>query len=66
MKHVWETINISYKAALKEWFKGTGGGPGINAAFQTWADDKMEKYDINLDTCDHTDVASRPIILFHN
>ena len=64
MKHVWDTTNVSYKAALKDWFKGTGGGPGIDAAFQTWGDEKMEKYDVDLDTYDHTDVNSRPVILF--
>ena len=57
---------MSYKAALKEWFKGTGSGPGIDAAFQTWDDDKLDRYNIDLDTYDHTDVASRPIVLFDN
>ena len=66
MKHLWETTNLSYKTALKEWFKGTGGGPGIDAAFQTWDDDKMDRYNIDLDTYDHTNVASRPIVLFDN
>ena len=66
MKHVWDTTNVSYKAALKDWFKGTGGGPGIDAAFQTWGNEKVEKYDVDLDTYDHTDVNSRPVILFQN
>ena len=66
MKHVWETTNLSYKTALKEWLKGIGGGPGIDAAFQTWDDDKMDRYNIDLDTYDHTNVASRPIVLFDN
>ena len=66
MKHVWDTTNVSYKAALKDWHKGPGGGPGIDAAFQSWGDDKLEKYDVDLETYDHTDVASRPIVFFQN
>ena len=64
VKHLWETTNVMYKAALKEWNKGTGGGPGIDAAFQSWDDDKLEKYNVDLETYDHTDIASRPTVLF--
>ena len=53
-----------YKAALKEWNKGTGGGPGIDAAFQSWDDDKLDKYDVDMETYDHTNIASRPTVLF--
>ena len=63
---MWETTNLSYKAALKEWFKGTGGGPGIDVAFQIWGDEKLQKYDVDVDTYDHTDVVARPIVLFDN
>ena len=63
---MWETTNTSYKAVLKNWFKGTGGGPGLDAAFQTWGDDKLEKYNADIETYDHTDVASHPIVLSQN
>ena len=64
VKHLWETTNVMYKAALKEWNKGTGGGPGIDAAFQSWDDEKLEKYNVDVNTYDHTDIASRPTVLF--
>ena len=57
---------MSYKNSLKEWFKGTGGGPGIDAAFQTWGDEKLQRYDVDIDTYDHTDVVAQPIVLFDN
>ena len=31
VKYVWDTLNVSYKVALKYWHKGTGRGPVINA-----------------------------------
>ena len=61
---MWETTNVMYKASLKEWNKGTGGGPGIDAAFQSWNDEKFDKYDVDVETYDHTDIASRPTVLF--
>ena len=63
---MWETTNTAYKAVLKEWFKGTGGGPGIDAAFQTWGDDKLDKYNVDIETYDHTNVANCPIVLYQN
>ena len=62
VKHAFETTNVLYKACLKDWFKGTGGGPGIDKAFESWNDEMRSKYDYNPDTYDHTDVASRPIL----
>ena len=35
----------------------------MKANFETWSDDKFNKYDIDLDTYDHTDINSRPPIL---
>ena len=66
MEHIWDTYNVWYKAALKDWHKGTGGGPDIDAALESLGEDKFDKYEINMETYNHTDVESRPIILFHN
>ena len=30
---------MSYKAALNEWHKGTGGGSGLETEFEQWGDD---------------------------
>ena len=66
VKHLWETINVMYKAALKDWNKGTGSGPGINAAFQSWNEEKFDIYDVDVQIYNHTDIHSCPIVLFQN
>ena len=63
--HVWETTSKQYKAVLKDWFKGTGGGSGLSSQFETWDTSKYEKYGIDPDNYDHTDVSSRPVILMN-
>lgn len=55
-----------YKTILNSWHKGTGGGPGLYIYFQTWSHDKLNKYDIDLENYDHTEVGKRPPILFDN
>ena len=35
----------------------------MKANFETWSEDKFNKYDIDIDTYDHTDINSRPPIL---
>ena len=45
--------------------KGTGGGSGLETEFEKWADDKFEKYGIDHDNYDHTNVESRPLVLFN-
>lgn len=65
VKHTLETTNVLYKACLKDWYKGTGGGPGIDKAFESWDDEMRTKYNWP-NTYDHTDVVSRPIVLFQN
>ena len=64
-KHVWETTLKQYKACLKDWFKGTGGGSGLASEFETWDEEKFEKYGIELESYDHMDIKSRPSILMH-
>ena len=43
---------------MVEWNKGTGGGSGLETEFERWADDKekFDKYGINIDKYDHTDI----------
>ena len=53
-----------YKAALGEWNKGTGGGSGLSTEFERWGSSKFEKYNIQKDTYDHSNISSRPLILF--
>ena len=57
-KHGFETTNVLYKACLKDCFKGIGGGPGIDKAFETWDDEMRTKYNYNPETYDHIDMAS--------
>ena len=55
-----------YKALLHKWHKGTGGGPGLDIYFESQSQEKKEKYDIDLDTYDHTNVADWSPILIEN
>ena len=59
-----ETTLVQYKAALHEWNKGTGGGSGVATAFEQWDESKLDKYSVDIDDYDHTNIASRPLILF--
>ena len=34
---------VLYKAVIKEWYKGTGGGSGLNIDFEGWSDTELEK-----------------------
>ena len=54
-----------YKAALNEWHKGTGGGSGQETEFERWDEDKFDKYGIDVEDYDHTDVEARPLVLFN-
>ena len=55
-----------YKALLHQWYKGTGGGPGLDVYFESWSQEKRDKYDVDLDTYDHTIVTKRPVICIEN
>ena len=52
-----------YKEVLYLWFKGNGGGSGVTTMFEGWSDEKLEHFDIDIETYDHTDVSSRPAVL---
>ena len=63
IKSVYTTTLHEYKECLSNWNKGTGGGSGLASKFETWSDDKLNKYDIDPSIYDHTDVKNRPSIL---
>jgi len=52
-----------YREVLFDWFKGTGGGSGAATMFEGWSDAKLDHFNIDKDTYDHTDVANRPAVL---
>ena len=56
---------VIYKVVLKDWHKGTGGGPGLITEFEGWSDAKLERYGVDLDIYNHTDVSKRPAILIN-
>ena len=64
VKHVWDTTQVKYKAVLKNWFKGTGGGSGDRTLVEGRSDGKLDKYQIDVNTYDHTDIKIRPAVLF--
>ena len=64
VKHIWETTLVMYKAALTDWHMGTGGGSGLDIEFEKWDEDKFDRYKINPEDYDHTDVSQRPLVLF--
>ena len=63
---LYTTTMTEYKALLHMWHKGTGGGPGLDIYFESWSQDKKDKYNIDLDSYDHSNVAGRPAILIEN
>lgn len=63
IKNVYNTTLVEYKVKLTIWNKGTGGGSGLKAHFETWNSDKFNKCDIDEYTYDHTDIAIHPPIL---
>ena len=60
---VYYTCLAEYKECLVNWHKGTGGGSGLDTMFESWSEEKMNKFDIDLTVYDHTDVTNRPAIL---
>ena len=63
MKKTYDDVLIEYKAILKLWYKGTGGGSGDSTLFEDWDQEKLDKYDVDVDIYDHTKVSKRPSIL---
>ena len=52
-----------YNAVLKSWFKGTVGGSGITTRLESWDEDQLSRYNVDLETYDHTNMSNRPSIL---
>ena len=52
-----------YREVLKNWFKGTGGGSGEYNMFENWSDEKLNKYNINPELYDHTNIQVCPPIM---
>ena len=63
MKHVYDSNNVNYKAVLKTWFKGTSGSSGITIRLESWDGEKLNRYNIDIDTYDHTNMGNMPSIL---
>ena len=57
---------VSYKVVSKNCHKGTGDSLGLSIEFEGWSDAQIEKYGIDLDAYDHTDVVNRSAVLIKN
>ena len=55
-----------YKSMITKWFMGIGGGDGRLTFFENWDEAKFEKYEIDPEEYDHTNIADRPSILIDN
>ena len=55
-----------YKAMITKWFLRTVGGDSCSTFFENWDDAKFDKYSINPDEYDHTNIVERPSILIDN
>ena len=55
---------MQYNAAVTDWNKYTGGGSGLETEFERWDSAKLDKYNIDAGDYNHSNVASRPLILF--
>ena len=60
MEKVYKSTFIEYKAVLHDWFASTGGGSGDASMFEYWGDEKLNKYDVDIETYDHTNIKERP------
>ena len=63
IKSVYTSALQEYKEVLHQWFKGTSGGSGLLSMFESWSQEKLDKYDIDPTIDDHSEVGSRPSIL---
>ena len=59
VKYIWETTHTNYKKLLSDWFKGICGGLGQSTMFEGWSDKKLETYNFDINTYDHTIVEDR-------
>ena len=64
-KNCFDNTMTQFRNMITKWFLGTGGGDGRSTLFENWDAVKLEKYDIDPDEYDHTNMASRPSILIN-
>ena len=55
-----------YYSMITKLFLGTGGGDVWSKYFENWNAEKFDKYNIDPDDYDHTNMAERPSILINN
>ena len=48
---------------ITKWFLGTGGGDGCLTLLENWDVAKLERYEVDPEDCDHTNMAAHPSIL---
>ena len=60
---MYKTTLTEYKAVLNNWFLGTGGGSGETSMFQDWSSEKLDKFDIYVESYDYTYIKDLPSIL---
>ena len=63
MKNIWDTTIPLYKSLLNNWYKGTGGGSGLKSMFESWSDEQFDRFGIQKDEYDHTDIKNRHPIM---
>ena len=63
IKNIWDTTIPMYKSLLTNWYKGTGGGPGLTSMFESWSDEQFDRFGIQKDNYDHTNIKSRHPIM---
>ena len=66
MEKVYKTTLTEFKAVLHNWFAGTGGKSGDSSMFEDWGDEKLNKYDVDIEAYDHTNMKERPSILIYS
>jgi len=57
IKYIWETTHSNYKKVLKNWYKSTGGSSGESSMFEGWSNEKLDAYNVDVDTYDHTEIS---------
>ena len=48
-----------YKIVLKDWHSDTGGGFGLSTMFEGWSDEKLDKFNVDVEIYDHTNVEKK-------
>ena len=62
----YQVILSEYRAVLRNCYKGTDGGSGDLNTFEDWLEEKFNKYNINTEVYNHTNISKRPPITMEN